>query len=777
VALATWVRLLLTPYLGDRHPFSTFYFAVLLTTVQGGIGPAVLAVVSAVAACDYYFIGSAEGFGASGRSENLGFGLFVSTSAGIVFLGHLLTRARSRAERHAEELAALRDDLERRVLERTEELRRANESLQVSEGRLAGIFRSAMDAIILVDQHETITMLNSAAEDMLGVRAADVVGRRIDTFVPLHARMRHPTRVRDFAARPEGRLRMGERGNITAVCADGREIPVELSLARVDIGDTPYFTVMLRDISRRLSDERALQTSKAQLEEALAAGGMGTWSKDLPDGPICCDDANLAIWGRTREELGEGRLDTVVSWIHPDDRERVAALLGEAMVRGGESRADYRIVRANDDVRWVSSLGRVELDDRGTPTRYTGVTSDITDRKRADEEQLRSQKLEALGTLSGGIAHDFNNIVQAISGNARLSSAELPPDHPAQRGLHEILRATSRASEVVSHILAFSRPHEHQRERASLPAVVDEALTLLHATVPARIELRREFADDLPQVEVASGEIHQVIVNLATNAVHAIEGVGEIVFRIDAVVLPEAGRSPVPDVGPGGFVRLTVSDTGTGMTPAVRARIFDPFFSTKSPGSGTGLGLSVVHGIVKAHGGAITVESEPGIGTRFEVYLPAATSGDATDAPVVAVAPDGCGEHILFVDDEAPLVTLAERLLTSRGYRVTGYCDPVAAWRDFESRPSDFDAVVTDLAMPRLPGFALVERLRSVRGDIPVLLASGYLKAADEDTARRLGVNAILVKPNTMDRLGPVLDDVFRASRAARSAPAPVARG
>ncbi|MBL8143431.1 MAG: PAS domain S-box protein, partial [Acidobacteria bacterium] len=343
VALATVARLVVDPLLGDRHPFSLYYIAVLVAVALHGFGPAVLAVLSAACAASYFFVPPYGSLWIEGSQQWFGMALFVVTSAGIVTLGQMLSRARRHAERQAAALDDLRGDLEARVLERTEELRSANERLHLSEGRLAGIFGSAMDAIVLVDEDETVTMLNAAAEHMLGVAAADAVGRPIEGFLPVRVRPRHHEHGQEFSQQAGPGRRMGERGNITALRADGREFPVEVSIARVVVGAHSYFTVILRDITDRLANERALQTSKTQLEEALAAGRMGTWLVDFPSGAVQWDDANLDIWGRTREEFGDGAMETILGWIHPDDRASVAEVVDNMLRDGGGHHTDVHL--------------------------------------------------------------------------------------------------------------------------------------------------------------------------------------------------------------------------------------------------------------------------------------------------------------------------------------------------------------------------------------------------------------------------------------------------
>ncbi|HLW78067.1 MAG TPA: ATP-binding protein, partial [Terriglobia bacterium] len=360
-------------------------------------------------------------------------------------------------------------------------------------------------------------------------------------------------------------------------------------------------------------------------------------------------------------------------------------------------------------------------------------------------------------------AHDFNNILLAMTGNTRLVSAELPPAHPAQESLAEVLKAGARATDLVRRILSFSRPAEQEREVIQLQPVVLEALKLVRSTLPAMIEIRADFAPGLPPVAVNSTQVHQVIVNLATNASHAIgEKPGLIEVRLEGTGVGQELLSALPGLKAGDYVRLSVTDNGCGMDRATQERIFDPFFTTKPQGKGTGLGLSVVHGIMKSHGGGVTVYSEPGKGTSFRLYFPSA-AGQAESRPAEEPqAERRRGEHVLYIDDESALVRLAKRGLERLGYRVTGFTDPLAALAEFRRRPREFDAVVTDLSMPGMSGFGLAEELLVVRPDVPIIATSGYVRPEDQDMARRLGVRNLIPKPDSLDELSRALDAVFR---------------
>jgi len=416
----------------------------------------------------------------------------------------------------------------------------------------------------------------------------------------------------------------------------------------------------------------------------------------------------------------------------------------------------------------VASQWVLYRDAAGKAIRILEVHSDITARKRAEAIQLRSQKLESLGTLSGGIAHDFNNILLAINGNAKLAVADLAPDHPVQQSLAAIGKAGARAADLVRRILAFSRPQESKREVMQLQPIVEEGLELVRATLPATTEYRTEFAPDLPPVVADATQIHQIIVNLATNASHAIGAKrGLIEVRLEAVDVGEDFAVAVPDLQAGRYVHLNVTDNGCGMDRATAARIFDPFFTTKGVGEGTGLGLSVVHGIIKSHGGAISVYSEPGRGTTFHLYFPASGEAVARVAEPVREAQPGHSERVLYVDDDEALVMLVTRMLERLGYRVSGYTNPVSALEKFQSNPRDFDAVVTDLSMPGMSGFDVAAAVLAARADTPVVMTSGYVRPEDQERALRMGLRDLILKPDTIEQLGRTLDQVFLHARSA----------
>jgi signal transduction histidine kinase/CheY-like chemotaxis protein len=410
----------------------------------------------------------------------------------------------------------------------------------------------------------------------------------------------------------------------------------------------------------------------------------------------------------------------------------------------------------------------------GTEQSVIAFAIDVTEKLRAEEERERleahlrqAQKMQSLGTLAGGIAHDFNNILLAISGNTRLAAEDLPSDHPAQISLSEIVKASSRASSIVSQILAFSRREEPSRVLVDLRAILEESVNLMRAALPLRVSIATRIVSAAPVIQGDPAQIHQVLLNLATNAAHAMADAGGGTLHIDledvsveADHLEHAASLPA-----GPYHRISVRDNGSGMDADLIDRIFEPFFTTKPRGQGTGLGLSVVHGIVKAHGGAISVQSAPGQGSTFHVFLPAA-KGRVVPEPASSAPPRGAGQSILYVDDEEPLVYLVTRVLERLGYRVTGYSDACAALDHFLGNADRYAAIVTDLSMPGLSGADLARQVLQVRPDLPVIMTSGYVSAADRDAAMRTGVRELLLKPNTVEELGQVLHRLLAGGTA-----------
>ena len=391
------------------------------------------------------------------------------------------------------------------------------------------------------------------------------------------------------------------------------------------------------------------------------------------------------------------------------------------------------------------------------------LQEDITQRERTAVERLRieeklrqAQKLEAIGTLAGGIAHDFNNILAGIIGFADLGIQDAANPAAATANFTEILKAGGRARDLVRQILAFSRHRDQDRKPLDLEENVRDALRLLRATLPATVEIISEFEPGTPKVLADSVQIHQIVTNLATNAWHALgDRTGHIRVQLSIFAVDADFAHTHPDLRPARYVRLSVSDNGCGMDSATAARIFEPFFTTKEPGRGTGLGLSVVHGIMKSCDGAISVYTKPGDGTTFHLYFPALDfdAPGSTEAEPALIA--GSGQRVLFIDDEPVLNLLGERFLTRLGYVPVIERDAIAAIARFREQP--FDLVITDLTMPQLSGIDLARRLWEIRPGTRIILTTGYTATLDTPRAREIGFRELLLKPYSIQALGDCL--------------------
>lgn len=391
--------------------------------------------------------------------------------------------------------------------------------------------------------------------------------------------------------------------------------------------------------------------------------------------------------------------------------------------------------------------------------------------RQAEQEKLdlqlqlqQAQKMEAVGTLAGGIAHDFNNILGAIMGYTEISLLQTQEDDNVRKNLDKILLASQRAKELVNQILAFSRQHPLNIQVFRLKPIVKEVLGLLRASFPRTIDIRQQVASDLYAIEADPTQIHQVLMNLCTNAAHAMEeNGGRLTVTLENVHL-ETERSPkLWDLSPGRFVRLSVEDTGHGISPDIVERIFDPYFTTKKVGKGTGMGLAVTHGIIKSGSGAITVESQPGRGTRFDIYLPGYEKEEGETLQTIETLPRGT-EHILFIDDEENLVDVMKGLLQRLGYRVVATNQPLDALDLFRAGPDTFDLVITDAAMPHMTGDRLAKELLSIRQDLPIIMCTGYSERVSPQNIKALGIRRLLMKPLAIRNLAVAIREVLDQS-------------
>jgi nitrogen-specific signal transduction histidine kinase/ActR/RegA family two-component response regulator len=396
------------------------------------------------------------------------------------------------------------------------------------------------------------------------------------------------------------------------------------------------------------------------------------------------------------------------------------------------------------------------------------VVRDITYRKRFEKEQqelhsrlAQAQKMEAIGTLAGGIAHDFNNILSAIMGYTQLASLIIPEDSEARPRLDQVLKASRRAKDLVTQILSFGRQTEQERQSVQIGLIVKEAVKLFRSTLPATIEIK-ENIESQGMVEGDPSQIHQIVMNLCTNAYHAMREKGGVLsIFLEEVDLDTPFQLNGQDLQPGGYLKLTVSDTGHGIPREIRRRIFEPYFTTKEKGDGTGLGLTMVHGVVKNHCGALTLESELGKGTTFYIYLPrmkAPRKVKKTDTDESLVTGH---ERILFVDDEPQMTEMGEEMLKYLGYEITSQNSSTEALELFRANPDNFDMVITDMTMPKMTGEDLAREMMKIRPDIPIILCTGYSEKMNEEKASAMGISKLIMKPFTVEDLAKIIRKVM----------------
>jgi PAS domain S-box-containing protein len=461
------------------------------------------------------------------------------------------------------------------------------------------------------------------------------------------------------------------------------------------------------------------------------------------------------------------RKDAIGSPLPLLDREAdsaVASPIWQALAEGGIWRD--RITRTAGDGKPCIEEHTISpiRNAAGAVVNYVCVTRDLTRQVRLEEQVRQSQKMEAIGTLAAGIAHDFNNLLAAIMGFTDLTMTELPEGHPAQSDLRQVLTAANHAAELVRHILAFGRKSTFEIRPLRLQAIAEEALKLLRRSIPPTIEIHCNADPHCRPILADTTAINQIFMNLCTNAYHAMEQTGgTLSIRISEVTLGEEPKQIGMDLNPGTYARLDVSDTGHGMETAVAQRIFEPYFTTKERGHGTGLGLATVHGIVTDLKGAIHVYSEPGNGSTFSVFLPIALE-EAVSADPASSNPLGepGTECILFIDDEPAICLLAERSLARLGYTAVTFTNPLLALDRFREQPGAFDVVVTDEMMPGLRGTQLLGELRAIRADIPVILYSGFAETLRNKASHPAAFSAYAMKPMVIPELTQAIRKVLR---------------
>jgi PAS domain S-box-containing protein len=537
---------------------------------------------------------------------------------------------------------------------------------------------------------------------------------------------------------------------------------------------------LLRQLRRQERGEQALRQSEERYAMAMEAANEGHAEWNFAQDTVFVSDKWRALHGVDASvPLGTSADVLRHVHLHPDDAPHARAAIEDHLAgRTHAVELEYRVRHADGDWHWIHARGRCVRDEAGAALRLFGAATDVSDRKLAEADKARlearlqqTQRLEALGTLSGGIAHDFNNILGAILGFGEMAQQQAEAGSAMRRHIDRVMQAGARARLLVRRILDFSRSGIAERVPVNMQALVEEVIAMLTPTLPPELRVDARLQSGSAAVVGDGTQLYQVVMNLCTNAVQAMGEQGVVSLRLDRVDIEHKRGLLHGDIAAGSYVRLDVGDTGPGIPPEVLQRMFDPFFTTKKVGEGTGLGLSVVHGIVADLGGAIDVATGSGRPTVVSVWLPVlqgqATDGGPEHAPLDTVpgCPRGNGEVVMIVDDEQPLLELAEEILASLGYEPVGFGTSERALAAFEADPQRFDAVLTDEMLPGMPGSELARLLLAQRPWLPVALMSGNVNVSLEQRARGAGVAALLHKPLGLQELAECLARILGTAR------------
>lgn len=665
-------------------------------------------------------------------------------------------------------------------------------ALQEARDYAENLIETANAIVLGLDLEGNVRLSNKAAEKITGYTREELKGRNwFDIVVP---RDRYPQVWSEFRQIMSRGLPRNYENPILTKTGEERYIVWQnnklIEHGRV-VGSLSYGI----DITERKRAEEALRLANERLHVAQLAAGEGVWDWNVQTGNIEWDQEMFHLF-RFDPHRDTVSLEAWAAVLHPDDRGKAVSRIYEALDDHSLLVNEYRIIHPDGQVRWIRALGRGIYDDRGCPVRMIGICLDITmpkqseeelaryrdrledlvqerttevearnrqlereisERERAEQEKkrledhlLQTQRLESVGRFAGGIAHDLNNILYPIVVNSEILLAESKDGTDQHQMLEEVVEAAHRQRDLVKQILSFGRQSKTEPAPVKIVPLLQEALKFIRASLPSTIELKQHIDVHSDLVMGDPTQIHQIIMNLLRNAADALEAQrGTIEIGLNNVHLESS-----PETKEGEYLELTVSDTGSGMSEEVRERIFDPFFTTKEVGKGTGMGLSFAHGILRSHGGTISVESSPGKGSKFTVHVPLCGEKPQEQARDQGNdLPTEDRREILLVDDEAMILSSIQRVLQHQGHRVKAARDGKEALDLFRRHPDEFKLVITDLTMPQMTGVDLARKLMNIRPDVPIILCTGYGDIINEDEIKSIGIKELLQKPSTAGEL------------------------
>ena len=707
------------------------------------------------------------------RSETPQFALIGVIS--LLFYGVVALTLVHLRERHRQikELRKLNEELDGRVRERTAELETRNKALRESEERFRTLAGATFEGVAITE-HGRFIDANEQFLHIVGTTRSELIGQEVAPLIAPEDRDRVMANILQ-GVESHTEHQMYRR--------DGTQITVEIHGRTISYQDQQVRITAVRDITHRKQTEDALRQSEERLRRMIQTSPVAIGFGDSTGKIFEANESFYRLTGYSRREiqakqLGWDRL-TAPEYAELDrqimamlaatgsagpyekkyirkDGSRVPLLLSVSKFPGRDEHIAF-IVEITERKRMEEELRRsrdeleVRVQERTAELAQANkeLREEIKRREKAEEQLLQTQKPESMGTLTGGIAHDFNNMLGAIVINSEMALLDLPGGSDIRNNLELILKSAIRGRDLVKQMLLFSRKSQKKQETLPLTPIIKETFRLLRSSVPTTIQMELDLKTEEDTVYADPSQIQQVVMNLCTNAAYAMRGTTGVIDLSLETVTFGATDLPEPDMQPGEYVVFSVKDTGTGMDEEVKKRIFEPFFTTKPVGEGTGLGLSVVYGIVKSHKGNITVYSEPGRGSIFRVYLPKADTGVVVKTEVPKPLPGG-KERVLFVDDEEIIINSVRNMLEHLGYRVTALTDSREALQLFSEDPSRFDLVLTDQTMPFMTGEDLGKEMMRLRPDIPIILSTGYSDLISAEAAMAMGFRGYIMKPFTL---------------------------
>lgn len=636
-------------------------------------------------------------------------------------------------------------DLEKELLERD----RPEEALRESENRYSILSEASFEGVLIHDKGIVFDANNRFAE-MFGFSIAELM--KINAFELIAPKDRDTVRKHAAAEYERPYEALGLRKDLST-------FPMEIRAGHMLYKGRRARVAVVHDITDRKRAEEGLCASEEKYRlliknlPSIVCRGYKDWSVEFVDNKVeVLTDYNIDDFNSRKMKWSD--------IVFKEDLKAARQSFIQALKTDQSYIREYRIRSKAGRIIWIQERGYIVFDSQGEIEYISCVFSDVTETKKLQSQVQQSQKMESIGTLAGGIAHDFNNILSAVIGYTEIALDETDQDTSLYQNLEQVLKAGERARDLVQQILTFSRQTDQELKPIQVKVIIKEVLKLLRATLPATIEINMDISSE-SAVLADPTQIHQVLMNICTNAGHAMqEKGGTLGISLNNTELDSYFMAKHPEIKPGPYLQLTISDTGHGMLPEVLERIFDPFFTTKEKGEGTGMGLAVVHGIVKSHSGTITAYSDPGKGSTFNIYLPVIAEDPASAIRKKELLPTGT-EHLLLVDDEEAIVNYEKQALESLGYRVVAKTSSIEALELFKAQKDRFDLVITDMTMPQMTGENLAKELMKIKPDIPVILCTGFSTKIDEKKAMAMGIRAFVLKPILKQKIARIIRAVL----------------